>query len=284
VPNSNPYFYSKDKWKRELVAAGFALDRRNQRITRNGIRLTFDDQWIQLRSNLPLNISDPLNALMGESGIWKLVTDKDHQPWKVFEFPLFITTEKIADIESPGEAAASHLTAILKWARDTLNGKPLNGWNCLSEQDMMNMFSPKGLTVQCGPYARQGELICKPKRLALRFPLIFNVSDDLPESNYFWLHKLLVDAQNRWKMVRIGFRRESSATSVQAEVDLSGAPQSVLSGLLTVALSALHAVAAWVVPTAEFLVDHTAELWALNEPIEVNVEQYMKMKGGETHE
>ena len=95
---------------------------------------------------------------------------------------------------------------------------------------------------------------------------------------------LLVDAQNRWKMVRIGFRREPSATSVQAEVDLSGAPHSVLSGLFTVALSALHAVAAWVVPTAEFLVDHTAELWALSDPIEVNAEQSMKMKGGETHE
>jgi hypothetical protein len=148
----------------------------------------------------------------------------------------------------------------------------------------MNLLSPEGLTVQCGPFARQGELICTPKRLALRVPLIFNVCDDLAESHYYWLRNLLIDAQNRWKMVRIGFRYGSSETSVQAEVDLSGAPLSVLSGLFTIALSALHAVAAWVVPSAEFLVEHTADIWALSEPIKVNTEQYIKMKGGETHE
>ena len=271
MPHSNPHFFSKDKWKRELVAAGFSFDCRNQRITRNGIRLTFDDQWIQLRSNLPLNISDPLNALMGESGIWKLITDKDRQPRKVFEFPLFITTENIPDFEALDEEVQSPLAAVLKWAGDTLNGKQLNGWRCPSEEDMMNLLSPTGLTVQCGTYARQGELICQPKCLALRLPLIFNVCDNLPESHYYWLRNLLIDDQNRWKMIRIGFRRESSSTSVQAEVDLSGAPHSVLSGLLTVALAALHAVAAWVVPSAEFLVEHAADIWALSAPIDVNM-------------
>jgi hypothetical protein len=284
VSTLNPDFFSKDKWKRELVAAGFSFDRQNQRNTRNGIRLAFDDQWIQLRSTSPLNISDPLNALMGEPGIWKLIAFKDRQPWKVLEFPLFITAENNPDFEALCEAAQSPLAATLKWAWDTLNGKPLNGWCCPSKENLMNLLSPEGLTVQCGPYARQGELICTPKRLALRFPLIFNVCDDLPESHYYWLRNLLIDAQNRWKMVRIGFRHESSATSVQSEVDLSGAPLSVLAGLFTVSLSALHAVAAWVVPSAEFLVEHTADIWALSVPNDVDVEQYMKMKGGETHE
>jgi hypothetical protein len=279
VPTSNPDFFSKDKWKRELVAAGFLYDQQNQRISRNGIKLTYGDQWIELRSNLSLDISDPLNALMGEPGIWKLVTYPDRQPWKVFEFPLFITTENNAESKAPGEEAQSPLAATLKWAGDTLNGNLLNGWRCPSEEDLMNLLSPKGLTVQCGPYARQGELICTPKRLVLQFPLIFNVCDDLPESHYKWLRNLLIDAQNRWKMVRIGFRYGSSATSVQAEVDLSGAPLSVLSGLFTVALSALHAVAAWVVPSAEFLVEHTSAIWALRVPKDVNMVTRSEVQG-----
>jgi hypothetical protein len=216
---------------------------------------------------------------MGKPGIWKLIAYNDCQPRKVFEFPLFIVTESNPDFEAPGDEGQSPLAATLKWARDTLNGKQLNGWRSPSELDLMNLLSTEGLTVQCGPYARQGELICTPKRLALRFPLIFNVCDDLPESNYYWLRKLLIDAQNRWKMVRIGYRLESSAASVQAEVDLSGAPRSVLSGLFIVALSALHAVAAWVVPAAEFLVEHTADIWALSVPNDVNMVTRSEVQG-----
>jgi hypothetical protein len=146
---------------------------------------------------------------------------------------------------------------------------------------MMASLDPKSLTAQCGPHARQGELVCRPKRLALRFPLVFDVPADLPDTHYFWLRNLLIDAQNRWKLVRIGFRYEPSATSVQAEVDLSGAPHSVLDGLLTVALSALHGVVAWVVPPAEFLVARASGIWALNVVNDVNIECRKQAKGGD---
>jgi hypothetical protein len=281
VLRSNSHFFSKNTCERELVAAGFVLKQANQRDSLESIEFAFDDQWIRLISNSSLNVSDPLNTLMGEPGLWKLISYKNRKPWKVFEFPSVILTENNSDFETVVEEAKSPLSATLRWARDTLNGERFNSWSSPPKPDMLDLISPDSLTVQCGRYARQGELICNPKRLALRFPLIFHVPDDLPDSSAYWLRNLLIDAQNRWKLVRIGFRDKSSATTVQAEVDLTGAPHSVLAGLMTVALSSLHAVATWVIPSAEFLAEQTADLWALNVHTGINAEGYITTKGGE---
>ncbi len=273
MSNFNPHLFTRTQWEKAVVAVGFSLDYRNASISRNGIGLAVDDRWLQLKSDSALNISDPLNAVNGEPGIWKLIADKDRQIRRVFEFPLFIITETNTDFRATsGEIPRAFLEA-LKWARDTLFDTRLIGWDSPSEQDMMKLLPLSGLTLQCGPYVRQGELICKPDRLLLRFPLILNLSNDLPESHFFWLRKVLMDAQNRWKMVRIVFRHDTSATSVQAEVDLSGAPRSVLAGIVTVAISALHAAAAWVVPSAEFLIGNKADIWALSESMAMTADK-----------
>jgi hypothetical protein len=273
LSNFNPHLFTKTQWEKAVVAAGFSLDHRNASISRNGIGLTVDNHWLQLKSDPAPNIADPLNAVNGEPGIWKLIADKDRQIRKVFEFPLFIITETNTDFGATSKEMPRPLSEALKWARVTLSDTRRIGWDGPSEQDIVNLLPRTGLTAQCGPYVRQGNLICKPDRLLLCFPLILNLSNDLPESHYFWLRKVLIDAQNRWKMVRVVFRHNTSATSVQAEVDLSGAPRSVLAGLVTVAISALHAVAAWVVPSAEFLIGNKADIWALSESMAMTADK-----------
>jgi len=281
VRKFDPNFFPKIPCERELVAAGFSLTGANRTNNPKGIGFTCRDQWIQIISMSPLDVPDPLNALMGEPGLWKIVTDEVHRPWKIFEFPQVVVAENNPACELSNEAAKSSLPAALQWAGDTLVGERINGWRCPPKQEIMALLDPKSLTVHCGLHARQGELVYRPKRLALRFPLIFHVPDDLPDTHYFWLRNLLIDAQNRWKLVRIGLRNESSATSVQAEVDLTGAPPGMLDGLLTVAAAALHAVVAWVVPPAEFLVEQPSGIWALNVHNDVKIECRRQMKGGD---
>jgi hypothetical protein len=281
VRKSNSHFFSKTECQRALVAAGFSLKRGKQGDTSGSIRLWFDGQWLQLVSESALNVSDPLVALMGDPGLWKFVTNKKGHLLKVFEFPLDIVSERCPDPEESSDVAKSSLATIFQWARDTLNGQRLNGWHRPAGQELMELLAPRNLTVQCGRFARQAELICKPKRLALRLPLIFCVSDDLPDIHYAWLRKLLIDAQDRWKLVRIGFRDDSSKTAVQAEVDLTGAPHSVLAGLLSVASAALRAVATWVIPSAEFLAEQTTDIWALKVHGDDSVECHTKKKGGD---
>ena len=276
---SKSNYFSVNQFKSVLVETGFSLNPGSEGDTSNPIRTAFDDQWIELISNLSPNISDPLDALIGRPGLWKLVTDRDDQLWKIFELPNAIVTENHPDCETLFEEATSPFPAVLQWAKDTINGQQPLGWRCPSKRSIRELYSDGSLTVHCGPFARQGELVCTAKRLALRFPLIIHLSDDLPKSSYDWLRTLLIDAQNRWRLVRIGLRSASTVPSVQAEVDLTGAPRSVLPGLMTVALSALHALATWVIPAAEFLVAQTTDLWALAEHNQVG--SPMKMKGGD---
>jgi len=281
VPKFDQNFFSKIQCKPELIAAGFSLPNGNGSNNLKGIGFTFCDQWIQIISKLPLDAPDPLNALLGEPGLWKIVTDEAHQPWKIFEFPQVVVAENNPACEPLNEAAKSALPAALQWAGDTLAGKRINGWRSPPKQEMMALLDPKSLTVDCGRHARQGELVYRPKCLALRFPLIFDVPDDLPDTHHFWLRNLLIDAQNRWKLVRIGFRDKSSAAAVQAEVDLTGAPHGMLVGLIEVAVSALQAVVAWVVPPAEFLVEQASDIWALNVHDDINSRCRTLMKGGD---
>lgn len=277
----DPNFYSRIQWKRELVAAGFSLTKANRTSNPEGIRFTFCDQWIQIISKLSLNIPDPLNELTGEPGLWKIVTDKDCQPRKIFEFPISIVAENNPDCGPSIKAGKSSLPKALRWARKTLVGERINGWRSPPKREIMALLDPQSLTAHCGLYARQGELVYRPNRLALRFPVLFNVSNDLPHTHYFWLRNLLIDAQNRWKMVRIGFCSESSATSVQAEVDLTGVPYNVLDDLLSVAIAALQALVAWVVPSAEFLVGQAPCIWALSLHDDLYIECGKQKKGGD---
>jgi hypothetical protein len=281
VRKIDPNFCSKIQCERDLVAAGFSLTRANRTSNSEDIKFTFCDQWIQITSRSSLNIPDPLNALMGEPGLWKIVTEKDGQPRKIFEFPIAMVAENNPECGLSIKAAKPSLTRALGWARRTLVGERTNDWRSPPKQELLKLLDPQSLTTHSSLHARQGELVCQPNRLALRFPILFNVPNDLPQTHYFWLRNLLIDAQNRWKMVRVGFRNESSATSVQAEVDLSGVPHSVLEDLLTVALAALQALVAWVVPSAEFLVKQASGIWALSLHDDLEIECGKQKKGGD---
>jgi hypothetical protein len=110
---------------------------------------------------------------------------------------------------------------------------------------------------------RQGELIHQPNRLAVRFPIVQRVPDDLPPRRREWLREVLIDGQNRWRMVRIGLAEEAGSSAALAEVDLSGCPHGLLESLFAAGLGALRWVVGWLVEAADFLVDGSVACRAL---------------------
>ena len=123
---------------------------------------------------------------------------------------------------------------------------------------------PEGLlTVCCGHHARQGELAVGEGRLALRMPVVTRVPAGLSESRMSWLRQVLLDAQDRWRLVRLGLVGDVGDASVEAEVDLTGVPASLLEALVPLAASALRCAVSWVVEPCVFIAHAAQEPRAL---------------------
>ena len=74
------------------------------------------------------------------------------------------------------------------------------------------------------------------------------------------LGELLLDAQRRWRLVRVGV---GPARAVAAEIDLSGAPHAQLEPLLGVAMATLPLVVEWLLLPLATLVDPGVQSRAL---------------------
>jgi len=108
---------------------------------------------------------------------------------------------------------------------------------------------PPPRTVRKGPGTSQG---CwqVDHRLALRYPLAAWPASASRE-RILWLERTLDEAR-RWRFVRI--HRDDQR--VHAEVELTGAPQSLIGPLARLAQDALMAAVAWLLPSLSVLTEH----------------------------
>jgi hypothetical protein len=258
-----PHQLAKAKWEKELAAAGFAARNGGHCYTLNGITLRFMDRWISLESDTLGKTADPLTRQMGKPALWKCVRTPAGHNRQVFEFPLSVAAGTEPGVDDEIEKAASPLRTMLAWALDTLNKERPNNWRSPACRQVQALIPAKALTVQCDTDARQGELVCKSQRLAFRFPILLSIPEDLSATRLYWLRRLLIETQNRWKLVRMGFYSDRVKTAALAEVDLSGAPPGMLPDLVKIALAALKGAVAWAVPSAAFLIDGAMDSSAL---------------------
>ncbi len=108
---------------------------------------------------------------------------------------------------------------------------------------------------------RQGQCICRAGRWAIRMPVLPRLPEDLPAPRRRGLAELAADAQRRWAMVRVGVPADAGPAALVAEVDFTGAPHS--EPLFSAGLDVLRHVVAWLVETAEVLVDSDIEIGCL---------------------
>jgi hypothetical protein len=243
-------------WQTPLEKLGFTPNRRGSGYRRNGTLFTTDGGWSVLRSTQALSTADPLRGDLNKPGLWKRVRLGDGpENYRVFDLPPGAWT---AEEESAGPGPG-----CLAWALATAGGRLTEDWQPPPRDTVKAWLPAGGLTVRSGPVVRQGELIHGPGRLALRFPVLSCLPDNLSPARQAWLGELLRDGQNRWRLVRLGLTGEDEPAAALAEVDLSGCPHALLESLFGASLAALRWVVEWLVQGADFLADTAVACQAL---------------------
>lgn len=237
-----------------LEALGFRRSRNRSSYRRNGLSIAPQHGWLTVRAKAEKG-ADPLWGQSGKPGLWKTVAKKDRKGHRrEFDLPLGVLAGPpiwTGDDQPP----RSPLEACLEWVTATAGGGLPDGWECPPREQIESWIPHQGLTLRSGPFVRQGSLVYAPNRLALWFPIVNELSDEISEARRSWLREVLCDGQNRWRMVRVGFSGAARRPAVGAEVDLSGAPVPVLEDLFRAGLDALRWVVSWLIWSVGLLAD-----------------------------
>ena len=212
------------------------------------------------------DVVDPLRGQLGRPGLWKRVeiAEDSGDVRCRFELPPAILDRSDGDEEEGAEPFA----AAMAWAIETARGEVPADWTQPSAEDIG--MEKDEFVVQHGRFVRQGRLVRGEGLLALRVPILKRSADveDRPvfdpqasDPRSAWLRRLLVDGQNRWRMVRVGL--DSPEALVLAEIDLSGAPHSVAGILVRASLGVLRGIVTWLVAPVDLLADRALAREAL---------------------
>jgi len=241
-----------DAWRSALKELGFRRARNGSGFRHNGLVVKPQRRWLVATASGGKD-DDPLCGQLGKPGLWKLVTDG---PKVRREFHLPLGVLSVEEVLGEGdEDAPDPLEVCMGWVSATALDDLPAGWECPARDEVESWIPDGGLTLRSGALVRQGSLVCGSDRLALRMPIVSEVHAGLSEARRAWLRELLLDAQNRWRMVRIGIEGEPDHQAIAAEVDLSGAPAVVLEALFRISLDALRWVASWLVMSAGLVAD-----------------------------
>jgi hypothetical protein len=249
-----------DPLEATLKQLGFTHSRHGDGHRLNGVLFTQESKWAVLQAVEPSPQDDPLRGQLGKPGLWKQAPVEGRSV-RVFDLPLAACSGRHGDDE---DTAVSPLEACLRWALMTLDGKLPVGWQTPARDEVEGLIPQGGLTVQVGPFVRQGTLIHRPDRLAVSFPLLPRVSENLSANRMSWLRELLGDGQ-RCRMVRLGMTGGPTDLAVYAEVDLSGAPPGSVECLFKTGLDCLRWVVHELVGSAAFLADSSLVCRSLEE-------------------
>jgi hypothetical protein len=194
-----------------------------------------------------------MSDLHGRPGLWKFVAGRAAGLFdREFHLPCNILKACASlDADEPRDLTRE----CVDWAIATLSGSLPAGWSVPDAQEFGAAVPSGGLTVQSGPVIRQGSIVCTADRTALVFPILRDVPAELSSSRMQLLSELAIDAQNRWRMVRIGWNGTGGRRAIEAEVDLTGAPRPVLEQLVRVSVDALRWVVQWIATSAALLAD-----------------------------
>jgi len=245
-----------------LEASGFHRARRGSGYRHNGLCVTSDHAWLNVQGRAN-KTAEPLRDQLGKPGLWKTVVErKPKRARREFHLPLSVLagSDLWAD---DGEEPTDPLQACLAWAAATARGEVPPGWKSPPREQVEAWVPNRSLVLQSGPLLRQGSLHYAPNRLGLSFPIVNELSADISLARRDWLGEVLIETENRWRMVRVGFDGQADRPAIKAEVDFSGAPHLVLEGLVKAGLDAIRWVVSWSLWSVAFLCDTrvTCRLW-----------------------
>ena len=196
-------------------------------------------------------------------GLWKAIRRSDNRWERVCDLPLetFQEAELLAD-ETP--RVLSPLIQMIDWVSATRTGELPAGWRSLPRDELESLVPESALTLEVGPLALQGTLVCDETRLTVSFPMSQAVSNNLPPTRLACLGRLLEDLQTRFRMVRlIESETVADSRSISAQIDLAGAPRFALPRLLRISVDALRYVVSQSLATVDLFANPavTSTVW-----------------------
>jgi hypothetical protein len=233
----------------ELCNLGF-IKVANGQYAHGRIKFKFDEYWPVLEFDVPNTIKiDPLCCeQLGQPGLWKYVIS-DNMTKRRFDIPPDTLTLPLAN--SSERAVNSVFKEFISWAILTADQKPLPKSSYLPSWKEMGL-SMNDFVIQYDRFIRNICLVNENQALALRLSLLSFVPKlDKPRLGY--LRRILIDAQNRWRLVRITLGHPGE--SIEAEINFSGAPGSILRILIQSGLNVLSSLCKWLIVSVDLLAD-----------------------------
>jgi hypothetical protein len=258
TPISLPCLTIRNCW--EAVLFEFGFQSRGGHYAHDDFTFRLDDQWLRVDRLLSRKAAREALSL-DDLALWKGGLDGQDDR-RVFESPAALI--EADEAESDDSEPQLTFRSWLGWALSTGRGQIPPGWAPPSPAQLGEWAPSEALNLRQGVFVRQGEWLVSPSRLALQFPIVFEVPADLPPSRAAWLQVLLAEANERWRLVRFGLQRAGARTSLVARVDFTGAPHS--RRLFSTSLEALKYGTAWLIESAELLADTSLALQALAAP------------------
>lgn len=242
-------------WSEVLLRLGFTSSAGAYR--REQVRLQAGAGWLVLTEPVAErpDADARLFSLPNRPGLWKRVRHRaTGVESQLFAFPAVLLPED--DLGDTECSEGSVTEQMLAWALTTARGELPAGWVAPEPATVASWFAKDRLTVVAGELLRQGEVICEPQRLGLRFSITPQLPE-LPPARAAWLEDLFAEAQSRWHLVRFVWEQDATGRNAVAEIDFSGAPPAILENLFATGLDALRWTVQWLGEPADWLADAT---------------------------
>ena len=234
------------------VQAGFVRGETTDEWSAPGLFLRRAGPWASLVSSAPRQ-ADPLTEWLGRKGLWKPMSSAEGvvAAFDILCEPGHIGIAGRFDEDLPAE---SLVLAQINWGMATRESVPHLDWISPARNELDDIITTDALTMQIGLHLCLGRLLHEPDRLALRFPVVGPIAEDLSCTRRGWLRSILLEANSRWRLVRVGFTG-ANESDIAAEVDLTGAPPAILPDLARMGLDALRWVVGYTIETLSILTD-----------------------------
>jgi hypothetical protein len=210
-----------------------AKDRRH----RAGATCRVESGWLVLEAAFAGAVPDPLEPYDGGPGLWKVVLGAGG-PRRVFEVPV----AAFHDVEVPDQAAAL-VDAFLNWGFASAAGETPAEWVCPGSEEALRAMPAGRLGLVAGAFAARVEVLANADtgRLALRCIVLPAPDSRMCETRRILLRAVLLETQDRWRMIRAEAVAGPEGPAPALTVDLTGAPPELLPGLLACGLDVLRA-------------------------------------------
>lgn len=206
-----------------------------ERLDKLGLALSIEDRWLTLTSRPRKG-----EAVCGldAPGLWKLV-GHGRGVRKVFEIPLETTLQRIDTLELDDEPDTLVVSMVASWAEQTIDGTVPRGWSPPSRERLDELVPASALSFRSGSFIEPARLVADERTLRVQVSL-GTFDDAMPASRRKWAVGLIADV-SRLRLVRAGLRvRLGQGGSIEAAIDLTGAPAPLAEALLPIAVDALR--------------------------------------------